>query len=152
MSHDCHFIDMYTTYFLVIFRKKYLETGQKNARLIKLSYCFISIVFDSSFANKKKDGRHQKRYFRGYWYYLYIYICKVKWLFAGSQSFCNVQLFPLLSFLGELGQAVFLDLSLFSNEERRHYEKDQNKHGYNVFVSDLISFHRSLPHNTVYNG
>ncbi|XP_071155230.1 polypeptide N-acetylgalactosaminyltransferase 5-like [Mytilus edulis] len=53
---------------------------------------------------------------------------------------------------GELGQAVFLDLSLFSNEERRQYEKDQNKHGYNVFVSDLISFHRSLPHNTVYNG
>ncbi|VDH97239.1 Hypothetical predicted protein, partial [Mytilus galloprovincialis] len=53
---------------------------------------------------------------------------------------------------GELGQAVFLDLSLFSNEERRQYEKDQNKHGYNVFVSDLISFHRSLPHDIVYNG
>ncbi|CAC5367330.1 GALNT [Mytilus coruscus] len=53
---------------------------------------------------------------------------------------------------GELGQAVFVDLSLFSNQERKQYEESQNKHGYNVFVSDLISFHRSLPRNTVNKG
>ncbi|XP_052059178.1 polypeptide N-acetylgalactosaminyltransferase 5-like [Mytilus californianus] len=51
---------------------------------------------------------------------------------------------------GELGQAVLVDLSLFSNQERKQYEESQNKHGYNVFVSDLISFHRSLPRDTVY--
>ena len=47
--------------------------------------------------------------------------------------------------LGENGSAVIVDKETLSAEERSIYDVGYEGHGFNRYVSDKISVHRSLP-------
>ena len=46
--------------------------------------------------------------------------------------------------LGELGKGVTLNVTLLSAEDKIRYKEGMKKHHMNEYVSDLISFHRTL--------
>ena len=46
---------------------------------------------------------------------------------------------------GELGQPVEIDKEKLSPEERRKYDQGWKNNSFNLYASDMISLHRSLP-------
>ena len=51
----------------------------------------------------------------------------------------------MLFFLGEMGKAVIIDKDKLSTEERKLYDKGWKDTAFNIYVSDMISVHRTLP-------
>jgi hypothetical protein len=46
---------------------------------------------------------------------------------------------------GELGKPVVIDKELLSPQDRKKYDDGWKNNGFNQYVSDMISLHRSLP-------